>query len=208
MFSPQRKASLIHFSRGPRCRIKRQFSWGHLNLNRLDTNKRGGKILKDLEDGFGLECLIANPTQITKLSSTLIDVILTKRPDIFTEGGTYNPQIGDHCLIHDLINEKVTHYKPKTIPCRNLKNTDFELLTDDLSNAPAIAPSLGAVLNILNHCITECFQLLAYEVSNGGMNTCIQKGRQTSQRKLSPDFSTPITCQSKCGKVFEHLLCE
>ena len=47
--------------------------------------------MKDLEDGFGLECLIANPTRITKLSSTLIDVILTKRPDIFTEGGTYNP---------------------------------------------------------------------------------------------------------------------
>ena len=91
MFSPQRKASVIHFSCGPRCRIKRQFSWGHLNLNRLDTNKWGGKILKDLEDGFGLECLIANPTRITKLSSTLIDVILTKRPDIFTEGGTYNP---------------------------------------------------------------------------------------------------------------------
>ena len=158
MFSPQRKASLIHFSCGPRCRIKRQFSWGHLNLNRLDTNKTGGKILKDLEDGFGLECLIANPTRMTKLSSTLIDVILTKRPDIFTEGGTYNPQIGDHCLIHDLINEKVTHYKQKTILCRNLKTTDFELLTNDLSNASAIAPSLEAILNILNHCITECFQ--------------------------------------------------
>ena len=38
---------------------------GDLNLNRLDTNKREGKILKDLEDGLGLECLITNPTQIT-----------------------------------------------------------------------------------------------------------------------------------------------
>ena len=43
--------------------------------------------MKDLEDGFGLECLIANPTRITKLSSTLIDVILTKRPDILQRVG-------------------------------------------------------------------------------------------------------------------------
>ena len=34
---------------------------GDLNLNRPDTNKREGKILKDLEDGFGLECLITSP---------------------------------------------------------------------------------------------------------------------------------------------------
>ena len=109
---------------------------GDLNLNRLDTNKRQGKILKDLEDGFGLECLITNPTRITNLSSTLIDVILTKRPDIFTKAGTYNPEIGDHCLTYGLTNKKVTRYKLKTILCRNLKTIDFELLTDDLSKAP------------------------------------------------------------------------
>ena len=40
--------------------------------------------------------------------------------------------------IHTLLalNEKVTHYKPKTILCRNLKTIDLELLTDDLSNTP------------------------------------------------------------------------
>ena len=38
--------------------------------------------------------------------------------------------------IHTLLalNEKDTHYKPKTILCRNLKTIDLELLTDDLSN--------------------------------------------------------------------------
>ena len=59
---------------------------GNLNLNRLDTNKREGKILKDLEDGFGLECLMINPTPISNLSSTLLAVILTNRPDIFHKG--------------------------------------------------------------------------------------------------------------------------
>lgn len=90
---------------------------GDLNLNRPDTNKREGKILKDLEDGFGLESLITSPTRISNLSSTVIAVILMNRPDIFTKGGTYNPYISDHCLIYGLINEKITHYKPKTILC-------------------------------------------------------------------------------------------
>lgn len=90
---------------------------GDLNLNRPDTNKREGKILKDLEDGFGLECLITSPTRISNLSSTVIAVILMNRPDIFTKGGTYNPYISDHCLIYGLINEKITRYKPKTILC-------------------------------------------------------------------------------------------
>lgn len=40
---------------------------GDLNLNRLDTNKREGKILKDLEDGFGLECLIKKTHSNNKL---------------------------------------------------------------------------------------------------------------------------------------------
>lgn len=108
---------------------------GDLNLNRPDTNKREGKILKDLEDGFGLECLITSPTRISNLSSTVIAVILMNRPDIFTKGGTSNPYISDHCLIYGLINEKITHYKPKTILGWNLKTTDCEQLTDDLSNA-------------------------------------------------------------------------
>ena len=60
---------------------------GDLNLNRPDTNKREGKILKDLEDGFGLECLITSPTRISNLSSTVVAVILMNRPDILQRVG-------------------------------------------------------------------------------------------------------------------------
>ena len=78
---------------------------GDLNLNRFDTNKRKGKILKDLEEGYDLGCLIISPTRITNLSSTLIDVLLTNRPDIFKKE-FYNPEISDHHLIYCLMKEK------------------------------------------------------------------------------------------------------
>lgn len=43
-----------------------------LNLNSLDTNKREGKIVKDLEDSFGIECLITNPTSSHSNNKLLI----------------------------------------------------------------------------------------------------------------------------------------
>ena len=85
---------------------------GDLNLNRFDTNKRKGKILKDLEEGYDLGCLIISPTRITNLSSTLIDVLLTNWPDIFKKGGTCNPDISDHHLIYGLMKEKIIQYRP------------------------------------------------------------------------------------------------
>ena len=108
---------------------------GDLNLNRLDINKREGKILMDLEESFDLECLINRPTRITEVSCTLIDVLLTNRPDMFNQAGTYNPEISDHCLIYGLLNEKTMHYKPKTILTRNLKNVNLELLAEDMLNS-------------------------------------------------------------------------
>lgn len=95
---------------------------GDLNLNRKDTNKREGKLLIDLEESFNLTCLINSPTRITNVSSTLIDVLLTNRPDYFIKSGTFDPEISDHCLIYGILNEKTIHHQPKTIMSRNLKS--------------------------------------------------------------------------------------
>ena len=109
---------------------------GDLNLNRLDTNKREGKILLDIEESFDLKCLITKPTRITNVSSTLIDVLLTNTPELFKTSGTYNPEISDHCLIYGILNEKTAKYKPKTISTRSLKNIDVEGLIEGISAAP------------------------------------------------------------------------
>ena len=50
---------------------------GDLNLDRLRPERTDGKILLSLEEAYGLECLIRDPTRITPTSETLLDVILT-----------------------------------------------------------------------------------------------------------------------------------
>ena len=72
---------------------------------------------------------------ITNVSSTLIDVLLTNRPDYFIKSGTFDPEISDHCLIYGILNEKTLHHQPKTIMSRNLKSITFEPIAEELANA-------------------------------------------------------------------------
>lgn len=69
-----------------------------------------------------LFCLKTNNVYNTNVSSTLIDVLLTNRPDYFIKSGTFDPEISDHCLIYGILNEKTIHHQPKTIMSRNLKS--------------------------------------------------------------------------------------
>ena len=88
--------------------LRRQFFviMGDLNLNKLRPGEKEGKILCNLEEAFGLECLIKEPMRITENSSTLLDVILTNQPQVFREGGVYNPEISDHLMLYAALKEK------------------------------------------------------------------------------------------------------
>ena len=56
---------------------------GDLNLDRLRPDRTEGNILLNLEEVYGLECLIKDLTRITPTSETLLDVILTNKPELF-----------------------------------------------------------------------------------------------------------------------------
>lgn len=75
-------------------------------MNRIKSHEREGKILVDLEDAFGLECVIKEPTRITTHSSTLLDVLLTNRPQSFKRTGVYDPALSDHGLVYGILTIK------------------------------------------------------------------------------------------------------
>lgn len=76
---------------------------GDLNLNRLNPDSAEGKTLLNLEIEQGFECLINSPTRVqmqgARVTRSLIDVILTNQPELFSNCGMYNPEISDHALI-------------------------------------------------------------------------------------------------------------
>ena len=109
---------------------------GDLNLNRINPSRRECRILIDLEEVYGLECLIKDPKHITNSSETLIDVILTNNPDLFEQSGVFFPEISDHGLFYGLMKENVHQYQSKIIAFRSTKNLDVEKLNENLPTAP------------------------------------------------------------------------
>ena len=113
---------------------------GDLNLNRLRPDKPQRKLLLDLEVEQGFECLITKPTRIEKrginITESLIDVMLTNRPDSFQLSGNFHPCLSDQDLFYGVLKQKINHNKPKVITFRSYKNFDPEHHKQLLSSAP------------------------------------------------------------------------
>ena len=85
---------------------------GDINLDRLRPDKSEGKLLLDLEVEQELTCLIDRPTRTEKKglshTSTLIDVLLTNKPERLKCGGVYYPSLSDHALIYGIFQGKTS----------------------------------------------------------------------------------------------------
>ena len=109
---------------------------GDLNLNRLRPDQREGKILLDLEEIHGLKCLISEPSRVTQNHTSLLDVILTNKPELFREDRVHNPEVSDHCMIYKVVKQKAIQYKEKIAHVCGYKNLDEERFKENLSIAP------------------------------------------------------------------------
>ena len=109
---------------------------GDLNLDRLRPDKREGKMILDLEDVHNLTRLIDKPTRITSTTQTLIDVLLTSKPDSFTSSGIINPGLSNHAIIYEIMNMKVKHYPSRIVSTRNYAKLDEQRFIEDLEYAP------------------------------------------------------------------------
>ena len=84
---------------------------GNLNLDRLKRNSStGGKILIDLEDVFDLTCLMNEPTRVTPTSQTLVDVILTNKPESTQFAGVTDFGLSDHRMVYVFLKSKVKRH--------------------------------------------------------------------------------------------------
>ena len=88
---------------------------GDLNLDRLKRNSStSGKILIDLEDVF---CLMNEPTRVTLTSQTLVDVILTNKPESTQFAGVTDFGLSDHRMVYVFLKSKVKRHTTKVISC-------------------------------------------------------------------------------------------
>lgn len=100
---------------------------GDMNANFLDN-----KDLKLIFNVHGLKQMIRQPTRITESTESLIDIILTNKPENLVQSEVIPTSIGDHEMIGCARKLNSNHYNVRLISCRDYKNYNPELLKSDL----------------------------------------------------------------------------
>ena len=116
---------------------------GDLNINLLAPSNLSNK-LSLIANEYNLTQLISKPTRITNHSQTLIDVLFTSNPDLFTSTGTAELTGSDHLMIYGECTAKVQN-QSRTCTVRTFKKCNVDELTSDLLNAP------WQVMDIFDH---------------------------------------------------------
>ena len=116
---------------------KELYLLGDINCNLLpEANTYDSSHLTNIFDIFGLSQLITEPTSVTPVSKTLIDLCITNSPEKVTNSGVIHLGISDHSLV--FLTRK-THYHrngPRVIETRQFKHFNRGKFLSDLNQLP------------------------------------------------------------------------
>ena len=95
---------------------------GDVNINLLDPNSDTKNHLSDLRDTFALINLVKDKTCFKNKDGTLLDVILTNRPNSFQKIVTTETGLSDcHKLVSTVFRSTFIKLPPKTVRYRSYK---------------------------------------------------------------------------------------
>ena len=116
---------------------KELYILGDVNCNLLpEASAHISSHLTDIFDIYGLSQLITEPTRVTLVSKTLIDLCITNSPEKVSNSGVIHLGISDHSLV--FMTRKVHHdrFCPRTIEMRQFKHFQKNKFLSDLEQMP------------------------------------------------------------------------
>ena len=101
-----------------------------------EANAYDSSYLTNVFDIYGLSQLITEPTRVTPVSKTLIDLCITNSLEKVTNSGVVHLGISDHPLV--FLTRKSRHYRngPRVIETRQFKHFNREKFLSDLNQLP------------------------------------------------------------------------
>lgn len=79
---------------------KSLFILGDLKDNLMSENAKLGQVINNVK----MKRLINKPTIVTELTASLLDIIITNKPEMVTHSDVFPCEIADHDLLSDEIN--------------------------------------------------------------------------------------------------------
>jgi len=118
---------------------------GDMNFNYVLDEELYKNPIHFIEKCFGMHQLVNKPTRKTHSSSTLIDIILTTRPQLHTKTSVLPITMSDHYMISTLLIYPSSMHRNhhKTIRMRDYKNFNVNLYLHDLHELCNINNYLG-----------------------------------------------------------------
>ena len=106
----------------------------------MNENRDDGRFpdirLVDFCNRFCLSNRINEPTRVTKISKSLIDVLLTRNGECYATSGSLHLELSDHDLIFTVRKNKNSRPKPRLIEFRSMKNFNLPDFLADLKRVP------------------------------------------------------------------------
>ena len=116
---------------------KELYILGDVNCNLLpEASAHISSYLTNIFDIYGLSQLITEPTRVTPVSKTLIDLCITNSPEKVSNSGVIHLGISDHSSV--FVTRKVHHdrFCPRTIEMRQFKHFQKNKVLSDLEQMP------------------------------------------------------------------------
>ena len=131
---------------------KELYILGDANCNLLpEASPHISSHLTNIFDIYGLSPLITEPTRVTLVSNTLIDLCITNSPEKVSNSGVIHLGISDHSLV--FMTRKVHHdrFCPRTIEMRQFKHFQKNKFLNDLEQMPWLNVDLCSDPNDMWH---------------------------------------------------------
>ena len=124
-----------------------------------------------------------------------MDVILTNKPEIFTESDVYDPGLSDHRMVYAVTRENAIHYPGKVTSFRSFKNLNEEELLRDLRVAPQ---HVGDIFDTVDDRYFYWSKLINDVLDNQGRSQDFFRGTHNSPNHFAP----PSTLHPRPPKNF------
>ena len=105
---------------------------GDVNIDLLQPTSAGAQQYLTLLEDLSLHQLITAPTRTTPTTSTLIDHILTSRPELTTNARVVSCNFSDHDLVAVDVSAKRTRRGVQAVTIRSTRNVNNDALNLDL----------------------------------------------------------------------------
>lgn len=99
-----------------------------------DAESHFGRRLLRILRSYGMKCVINEPTRISDVAQTLIDLIIVSQPEKITSAGVSHLGISDHSFVY--ANLRMRKEKSPLMIINNYRNFNQQKFRNDIESAP------------------------------------------------------------------------